>query len=112
MGSRITPEYAEGGRAVHTGKGVTVGRSLPRTRGPDRQGRSPHANLPAGDSLLPDIWEGGSASHRGARCGNTARRALCGGRRVTGVPPATASWFSRDLGECPWKHQDLLSRPG
>jgi len=30
-----------------------------------------------------------SEGNRGARCGNTARRDLCGGRRVTGVPTAT-----------------------
>jgi len=32
----------------------------------------------------------------GARCGSSARRDLCGGRRVTGVPTATLmmSWFS------------------
>ena len=71
------------------GKGVTVGRSLHRKLGPDMQGRSTQANLPEGDSLLPDIWDCGSESHRGARCGKTARRDLCGGRRVTGVPTAT-----------------------
>ena len=46
MGSRITSEYAEGGSAVRVGKGVTVGRSPHKTRVPDRQGQSPHANLP------------------------------------------------------------------
>jgi hypothetical protein len=35
------------------GKGVTVGRSLHRTLGPDMQGRSTQANLPEGDSTLP-----------------------------------------------------------
>ena len=55
---------------------------------PDMQGRSPQANLPEGNSILP-VWDCGSESHRGARCGKTARRDLCGGRRVTGVPTAT-----------------------
>jgi hypothetical protein len=35
------------------GKGVTVGRSPHRKLGPDMQGRSPQANLPEGNSLLP-----------------------------------------------------------
>jgi len=30
-----------------------------------------------------------SEGNRGARCGNAARRDLCGGRRATGVPTAT-----------------------
>ena len=30
-----------------------MGRSPPRKRGPDMQGRSPQANLPEGNSLLP-----------------------------------------------------------
>ena len=88
-GSRITPEYSEGGRAVHVGKGVTVGRNPHRQRVPDMQGRSTQANLPEGHSDLPDNWGCGSESHRGARCGKTARRDLCGGRRATGVPTAT-----------------------
>ena len=71
------------------GKGVTVGRSPHRKRVPDMQGRSTQANLPKGHSLLPDIWDCGSESHRGARCGKTARRDLCGGRRATDVPTAT-----------------------
>src|SRR5438093_501480 len=54
--------------------------------GPEHPSQPPEEH-----SLLPDIWECGSASHRGARCGTTARRALGGGRRVTGVPTATAS---------------------
>ena len=54
-GSRITSEDSEGGRAVHVGKGVTVGRSPSRKRVPDRQGRSPQANLPEGESTLPVI---------------------------------------------------------
>ena len=90
MGSRITSEYSAGGRADHTGKGVTVGRSPHRTRVPDMQGRSSQANLPEEHSKLPDTWECGGESYRGARCGKTARRDLCGGRRVTGVPTATA----------------------
>jgi hypothetical protein len=53
MGSRITSEDAEGGRAVHRGKGVTVGRSPRRQRGRDMPGRSPQANRSEGDSLLP-----------------------------------------------------------
>ena len=53
MGSRITSSYSEGGRAVHVGKGVTVGRSPHRKRVPDMQGRSTQANLPEGDSTLP-----------------------------------------------------------
>ena len=55
MGSRIPSEYSEGGRAVHVEKGVTVGRSPSRKRVPDRQGRSPQANLPEGESTLPVI---------------------------------------------------------
>ncbi len=89
MGSRITSEYSEGGRAVHRGKGVTVRRSPHRKRVPDMLGRSTQANLPAGNSTRLGHWDCGSASHRGARCGKTARRDLCGGRRVTGVPTAT-----------------------
>ena len=73
------------------GKGVTGGRSPHRKLVPDMQGRSTQANLPEGHSLLPAIWDCGSESHRGARCGKTARRDLCGGRRATGVPTATAS---------------------
>jgi hypothetical protein len=46
MGSRITAEYSEGGRAVHRGKGVTVGRSPHRQLVPDMQGRGTQANLP------------------------------------------------------------------
>ena len=91
MGSRIPSESSEGGRADHTGKGVTVGRRPHRTRVPDRQGRSAHATLPEEESDLAGDRECGSASHRGARCGKTARRDLCGGRRVTGVPTATVS---------------------
>ena len=53
MGSRITSEYSEDGRAVHRGKGVTVGRSPHRKRVPAMQGRRPHANLPEGNSPLP-----------------------------------------------------------
>src|SRR5262249_28084942 len=90
-GSRITSEYSEGGRAVHRGKGVTVGRSPHRQLGPDMEGRSTQANLPEGDSLLPDLWDCGSKSHRGAQCGKTARRDLGGGRRVTGDPTATTA---------------------
>lgn len=78
-GSRITSEDSADGRAVHVGQGVTVGRSPHRTRGPARQGRSPQANLPEGHSDLSGTRECGSASHRGARCGNTARRDRCGG---------------------------------
>ncbi len=55
MGNRITSEYAEGGRAVHVGKGVTVGRSPHRQLVPDMQGQSPQANLPEEYSLLPVI---------------------------------------------------------
>ena len=55
LGSRITSEYSEGGRAVHMGKGVTVGRSPQRKLVPDMQGRSPQANLPEEDSHLPAI---------------------------------------------------------
>jgi hypothetical protein len=36
------------------------------------------------------VWRG-SEYNRGTRCGNTARRGLCGGRRVTGVPTAEES---------------------
>ena len=89
MGSRITSEDSEGGRADHTGKGVTVGRSPRRKRVPDMQGRSSQANLPEEDSDLSGDRGCGSEYHRGARCGKTARRDLCGGRRVTGVPTAT-----------------------
>ena len=53
MGSRITSEYSEDGRAVYMGKGVTVGRSPQRKLVPDMQGRNPQANLPEGDSTLP-----------------------------------------------------------
>ena len=53
MGSRITSEYSEGGRAVHRGKGVTVRRSPHRKLVPDMQGRSPQANLPEAYSILP-----------------------------------------------------------
>ena len=35
------------------GKGVTVGRSPHRKRGPDMQGRSTQANLPEEDRTLP-----------------------------------------------------------
>jgi hypothetical protein len=55
MGSRITSEYSEGGRAVHRGKGVTVGRSPHRKLGLDMQGRSTQANLPEEHSHLPVI---------------------------------------------------------
>src|SRR5262245_54686447 len=53
MGSRITSEYSEGGRAVHVGQGVTGGRSPHRQRVPDRQGRGPQAHLPEESSTLP-----------------------------------------------------------
>ena len=53
-GSRMTSEYSEDGRAVHRGKGVTVGRSPQRKLVPDMQGRSTQANLPEGHSDLPD----------------------------------------------------------
>jgi len=39
MGSRITPEYSEDGRAVHRGKGVTERRSLYRKHGPNTKDR-------------------------------------------------------------------------
>src|SRR6266850_8121987 len=86
MGRRSTAASSEDGRAVHRGKGGTGGRSAPRQRGPDRPGRVPHATLPESNSLLPDSWDGGSESQRGARCGTTARRDLDGGRWVTGGP--------------------------
>jgi hypothetical protein len=73
------------------GKGVTVRRSPHRELVPDMEGRSTQANLPEEKSTLLGHRDGGSESHRGARCGKTARRDLCGGRRVTGVPTATAS---------------------
>ena len=63
MGSRITSEYSEGGRADHTGKGVTVGCSLHRKLGPDMQGRSPQANLPEGNSDVQGNLDCGSESH-------------------------------------------------
>ena len=53
MGSRITSSYSEDGRTVHVGKGVTVRRSPHRKLVPDMSGRSPQANLPEGNSLLP-----------------------------------------------------------
>ena len=68
---------------------MTVGRSPHRKLVPDMQGRRPQANLPEGNSTLLGHRDCGSESHRGARCGKTARRDLCGGRRVTGVPTAT-----------------------
>jgi hypothetical protein len=77
MGSRITSEYSEGGRAVHVGKGVTVRRSPHRKLVPDMSDRSTQANLPEGNSTLLGYRECGSESHRGARCGKTARRDLC-----------------------------------
>src|SRR2546423_15474196 len=61
MGSRITSSYSEDGRAIHVGKGVTVGGSPHRKLVPDMQGRSPQANLPEEYSLLPVI---GSAAAR------------------------------------------------
>jgi hypothetical protein len=54
-GSRITPEYAEGGRATYVGKGVTVGRSPHRQLVPDMQGRGTQANLPEEDSDLSSV---------------------------------------------------------
>ena len=63
MGSRITSEYSEGGRAVHRGKGVTVRRSPHRKRGPDMPGRHTQANLPEGHSILLGHRDCGSASH-------------------------------------------------
>ena len=89
QGSRITSEDSEGGRAAHLGNGGTVVRSPHRTRVPDLQGRRPPAHRPEEESALSGDRECGSASHRGARCGKTARRDRCGGRRVTGVPTAT-----------------------
>ena len=53
MGRRITSEDSEGGRAVHRGKGVTVGRSPHRQLGPDMQGRRTQATLPEAYSPLP-----------------------------------------------------------
>ncbi len=64
-------------------------RSPHRQLVPDMQGRSTQANLPEGNSTLLGHQDCGSESHRGARCGKTARRDLCGGRRATGVPTAT-----------------------
>ena len=72
-------------------QGVTVRRSPHRKLVPDMSGRSTQANLPEGNSLLLGHRDCGSESHRGARCGKTARRDLGGGRRVTGVPTATAA---------------------
>ena len=63
MGSRITSEYSEGGRAVHVGKGVTVGRSLHRKLVPDMQGRNTQANLPEGNSDVRGKQDCGSESH-------------------------------------------------
>ena len=73
------------------GEGVTVRRSPHRQLVPDMSGRSTQANLPEGKNPLLGHRDCGSESHRGARCGNTARRDLCGGRRVTGSPTATTS---------------------
>src|SRR5215475_2824892 len=91
MGSRITSSYSEGRRAAHVGQAVTGGRRLHRQLGPDMPGRSTPAHRPEGYKRLPESWECGRASHRGARCGTTACRDLCGGRRVTGVPTVTTS---------------------
>ncbi len=63
MGSRITSSYSEDGRAVHRGKGVTVGRSPHRTLVPDMKGRRTQANLPAGNSDILGNPECGSESH-------------------------------------------------
>jgi hypothetical protein len=63
MGSRITSEYSEGGRAVHRGKGVTVGRSPHRTLVPDMKGRRTQANLPEENSKFQGNPEGRSEFH-------------------------------------------------
>ena len=72
---------------------------------PDMTGRSIQANFPAGNR---EIWgnpECGSESHRGARCGKTARQDLCGGRRVTGVPTATTlAWL---IQQCLQKYERM-----
>ena len=69
-------ELAKGNVAAHTrdrtqGRVIPVTRARPRTAGPFG---CPHVRPEAG-----------------ARCGSAARRDLCGGRRVTGVPTATTS---------------------
>ena len=109
MGSRITSSSSEGGRAVHVGKGVPVRRSPHRQRGPDMEGRSTQATLPEGHSTRLGHRDGGSESHRGARCGKTARRDLCGGRRVTGVPTATATNSTGEKAGClDWNRTDFF----
>jgi len=62
-GSRITPEYSEGGRADHMGKGLTVGRSPHRKRVPDMLDRSTHANLPEEHSDVRGNQDCGSEYH-------------------------------------------------
>ena len=91
MGRRIPSEDAEGGRVAPLGQGGTVGRSPHRQRVPDLPGWRPPAHRPEEERALAGARECGSASPRGARCGQTARRERCGGRRVTGVPTATAN---------------------
>jgi hypothetical protein len=87
-GSRITSEYSEGGRAVHVGKGVTVGRSLHRKRGPDKQGWSTQANLLAGASLLQT--SGMAEASRIEEPGAVVPHAgICGRCRITDIPTAT-----------------------
>ena len=49
--------------------------------GPERQ-----ANLPAGNSTRQDNGIAEASLIEEPRCGKTARRDLCGGRRVTGRP--------------------------
>ena len=68
-------ERAKGNAAVHS-RDRTQGRATPVTRARPRT-----ADLFKGLHVRPEA---------GARCGKTARRDLCGGRRVTGVPTATA----------------------
>jgi hypothetical protein len=65
IGSRISSYYSGDGRAVYTGKGLTVIRNLQRKLVPDTQIWITQANLPAGNSEVGQrkLFDCGSEYH-------------------------------------------------
>jgi len=65
IGSRISSYYSEDGRAVYTGKGLTVIRNLQRKHCPGLLSRGNNANLTAGNSDVErrKLFDCGSEYH-------------------------------------------------
>ena len=86
----LDPRRGRGGRERRPrGAGGDSGPQPSQDTWAGQAGPASTRHPPCGAEPSPGPRECGSASHGGARCETTARRDLCGGRRVTGVPTAT-----------------------